>query len=472
MKLIGGTISGKQHSKYELIYACSILLLLVFLFASVIFNGIAVLLVSVGWLAIGSLIINISFSKFNRLRTQKVWLLFFLVYYLYMIVTNTYYVKDPYQDFFFHLDSLHFYSSIDRVFNGDTSDSLEEALFEGRNWSGFAVVSWALAFVANMLGESNSIVLQKTQIVFASAMTIVVLYRAACLYFSSSLSWKIALTFGLLTHILAFSGTFTRDPAITLLFSIAFYIILDKWSIRGLFFLVLLGFIVAMFRFLHGVFFILIIATYIYIRFRSLENRIASNLTLTLLGVSFLTILWFIIQNYEAETILKIENYQEYHQSGFDDASGFTNIISRLPKALQPFGIMAISQSYPFPPARAVYVKAIRGEQLFLLPLILSQMFWIYVWSVLIYGVFYLKGLKLMPTNMKYGLLLAVTLILLISTSSYEYRRMMGAYPMIYLASAFLFYSTPMKTRTLLVFRLVSLQIILYLVYYIVKGVL
>ncbi|MBC9798486.1 hypothetical protein, partial [Sinomicrobium weinanense] len=262
-----------------------ILLLLITSIVLLIENNIAVFIVTGLWFLLGVLLIKISFPRVNRHESYRLWLLFFTIYYLYMIITNYVYVRDPNSDFFFHFDSLDFYTVTDSLIRQKVNlEMFDWEFYRIKNYPGFAFLSWLLGRIANMMGEVNSIVLQKTQIVFTCAMTIIFLYNIGRLYLPHKRTWIIAVTFGLLTHIFAFSGTYTRDPHILLFFVIGFYIFMSEWKFRNLILLVLVGFLVAQFRMQHGLFFIAFISAYLFVRIKKFKNKIASFL----LGIVFI----------------------------------------------------------------------------------------------------------------------------------------------------------------------------------------
>lgn len=468
MILTSSDINKRNVFKKEALISWSVFFLLASVLAGLIDSSFTVTIISVSWVVLGLFFIRLAFPKAGRFDTYRLWVLFMLVYFLYMLISSTVYVKNPYNDFFFHVDSLYFFRTVDIALINNYD--FGRLLFEGRHWPGFATISWLLGRLAHSLGEVNSIILQKSQIVFVSGMTVVFLYRSARIYFEHSIAWKIAVSFGFLTHVFAFSGTFTRDPHITFLFAIALYVFLSKWRIQGVLILILLGVLCAQFRFQHGVYFIVIVAAYIYMRVKTLRNKIVSFFFYILFTVCFVGFILLMVQSYQRETVEKIETYQEYHQDGFEDASGFSGLISRLPAFIQPIGMMVVSQTYPLPPTRAIYVKAARGNQYMLFPLVLSQPYWLFVWAVLLYGIIYLNGLQLLPLNLKLTLFIAVFLILIISTGSYEYRRMMGAYPAIYLVSAYLYFKSNLRVRTKMLLHLSIVLIMFYLFYFMVKG--
>lgn len=439
--------------------------------SSIIENHLGVMIISGLWLVFGLILIRVSFSKNNRKQSVLLFFLFFTLYYLYMFLTNLMYVRDPHVDFFNHLDSLEFYTTIDSILKQSDSLSMyNRVLFDGRNWPGFATISWITGVISYSLGETNNIVMQKTQIVFVCAMSIIFLYNIARLFFPEVRSRNIALTFGLLGHILVFSATYSRDVHILLLYTIGFFIFLKPWGFKNIFLLAIVGIITAQFRLQHGIFFIIIIAGYIYLWTNGIKNKLISYL---LMFVCLIGLAGFILANidsYRDETLGKLENYQEYHEKQFEESSGFTSIVSRLPSFLQPVGNAFIAQTYPYPPHRVVYVSVIREYQYLLFPLGFSQVFWITVWCILLTGILSRQTRKKLPFNLKLALVISLLLILATASGSYEYRRMLGAYPIIFVVASFFYYNFERTKRRILVNRIIIFQIIAFGFYIAVKG--
>lgn len=388
-----------------------------------------------------------------------------------MLLANFVYVENPLTDFFLHIDSLDFYDSVERVLNiSKNIDQFDRVIYEGRNWPAFAVISWLLGLFANLFNEGNSITLQKTQVVFYCALTIVFLYNMATRFLSQKQALVVAISFGLLTHILTFSGSYQRDMPIMMTYTIGFYIILSKWSFRNLIVLVLLGVLTMEFRFQHGISFILLIACYVFLEAKRMKDKIAYIVIIFLLICSGIAFIFLTIESYKKETVEKIEHYQDYHEEKFEESGGLTSLVAKLPVALQPFGNAFISQTYPMPPTRAIEVSSVEsGKQWLKFPLIFAQMVWVLVWITIFIGLIRSKYRHKIPKQLLYSLLVGIFLLVAISTGSYEYRRMLCSYPVIYLSASFVFFEMHKKTRKVFFTRAIMFYIALILIYIFVK---
>ncbi len=448
-----------------------ILLAIITSIVALIENNIAVFVFAGFWFLLGVMVIKITLPVTNRYRSYKLYILFFAIYYAFMLITNYTYVSNPYRDFFYTIDSLEFYSTMDSILqykNG--ADAYDMVLYEARHWRGFGVLIWLTGRIAQIVGGENSIIIQKLQIVFLASMTTVFLYNMSRIYLSQIQSWKIAISFGLLTHLLVFSGVFNRDLHIALIYTMGFYILLSSWRFRNLFILILLCFLAWQFRVQHGIFFFGFVGVFILLRLRNLYDKVASFFLGLLFIVGIAAFVFLNIGKYEKETTGKLEHYQEYHEEQFKEATGLTAIVNRLPAVFQPVANIVLSQTYPYPPHRAVNVNVTGETQYLKFPLSIAQVYWILVWFILLYGLFYKKNRVAIPQPIIYTLILAFLLIISVSIASYEFRRMLGAYPMIYLASAFIYFKMDKKKRNMIVQRLLLLQLGMFVFYIILKG--
>lgn len=468
---IANNITLKNSTKKGYSFFGEISLFTIVSLVSIVEMSLAVYLINCLWFFLGLLVIRVCFPATNRAGSYEVYLLFYIMYSMFMLITNYIYVSDPYKDFFFTVDSLEFYRSIDMVLqNYSGADAYDQVLYVARNWRGFGVLMWFTGKLANAVGADNSLVVQKAQIVFLSTMIPVFLYNMGRVFLNPLQTWKLALSFGLLTHALVFSGVFNRDVHIAFIYTAGTYVLLAEWKFRNYFVLIFLGFLAWQFRVQHGIFFICFILVYTLIRLKEFKSRIlAFAFRIAVIG-GFGAFVYLNMGTYQEDTTDKLEHYQAYHEAQFEEASGFTSIVSKLPPPLRPIANAAISQLYPYPPHRALNVNVINEKQLLKFPLAIAQIYWLFVWGFLIYGFLNIRVRKLISFKLKYALGLSILLILSISLASYEFRRMLGAYPVIYLASGVFYVNLDKRKRTRIIWRILLLQVIFFLLYGISKG--
>ena len=460
-------VGGKANG-----YIFSLLSLFVVLMITQLIEGHpSILVVGCGALLIGYLLIRLSTPKGNRSESYRLWVIFYLIYFAFMSLTNFVYVDDPYVDFFYIYDSIDFYSTIDSILRRNSDlEMYNNVLYEARNWKGFGVISWLLGVFAYFLGDVNNIVIQKTQNVFVCGLTIVYLYNIGRTYFSHQRSWLIATSFGLLTHIFVFASAYGRDTHILLFYTIAFYVFLQKWRARNIFTLVLLGIITGLFRLQHGIFFLFIVLGYIFLRVTHLRSKVAAYI-LGIVGVIVFSIFLFLnMDAYQNETIGKLEHYQEYHNEKFEEASGLTGVVAKLPVAFQPVANMIISQTYPIPPYRVVRVGNINSNQYLKFPLGIAQVYWMIVLIMLVYVGGFRGYWKIVPKELLFAFGIAVALIFAVSIGSYEYRRMLPAYPIVYLTAAICYFGLKKSDRRSITMKIWISLFAIYGVYFLLKG--
>src|SRR5690625_3543244 len=151
--------------------------------------------------------------------------------------------------------------------------SLTEVFKESfSNWKyggypGYILYIGILSYYANILFDGNHLFLQFMGTVFWGSMTSIVMYRLFLLYFNKPIAYKNVLFFSLFTVVFAYSFMLLRDTIIVFFYTLAFYIVLKKFSLKGLFQLLFISFLVWQIRYQHGLFIGLYILYYLYLRF-------------------------------------------------------------------------------------------------------------------------------------------------------------------------------------------------------------
>lgn len=455
-----------RYSKLVILF-----LLLDIIVATIISYSIAVVIITAIWIFLAYILLKISLPKRSQATSLYLFFLFFSIYFLYVLVTNLVYVDNPYYDFFYEYDAIDFYTRIDLILGKSQSfDMLDEVLFQARHWKGFGVVSWITGLIAYAVGDQNNIVIQQLQIVFVCALTLVFLYNIGRLLLSPRQSWKMTILFGLCSHIFISSAALGRDTYILLFYTMGFYILLGKWSIRNLVLLLLLGFITMQFRLQHGIFFMVLIASYGWLGVRQKRSPFVA----ALLGIVLLTGFGGAIivsgVSFADDVTGKVENYQSYHGEKFEKSSGLTAIASRFPKPLVFIPNFIISQTYPYPAYKAVYVNVTDTNQYLKFPLIVSQVYWMGTWIVLLIILIGYRKPQMIPVKLKYSLLISILLIISVSFGSYEFRRMICVYPILFVSTYYLIAGLSARTRTLILYRAGAVYLGLFVVYVTLRG--
>lgn len=439
--------------------------------ASIQGEGVSVFIANALWFLIGRFLIKISFPQKIYSRAIRVFIDFMSIYLFYTLLASILYVDDPYTDFFYQFDSIEFYTRIDGVIrHGWKETTWGQIFYEARHWKGLGVISGFLGYLGYALDGHNSLILQKTQVVFVCALSIVYTFSIARIYLPTRSALKLSYLFGLVGHVFISSGALSRDVHILLLFTIAFYVFCSKWSVRGLLLLIMLGFLTSQFRLQHGFFFLVIISFYGWLGVRQKKNIFISGL----IGISLLLGIAGTVISGKLGTLNgvqeKVEHYQDYHGEKFAKSSGLTSITNKFPPQLMFIPNLLISQTYPYPMYRAFYDSVADDNQYLKFPLVLSEVFWIGVWCVIIVMIFNYKGLKRLPLSFRYALFVSAILLIAVSFGSYEFRRMMCVYPVIFLSAAMLLNGYSKKFKSLLIYRVVLVYVGLFALYVVVRG--
>src|SRR5690625_221593 len=118
-------------------------------------------------------------------------------------------------------------------------------------------------------------------------MTFIVIYRLFLLFFNKPIAYKNVLFFSLFTVIFAYSFMLLRDTIIVFFYTLAFYIVLKKFSLKGLFQLLFISFLVWQIRYQHGLFIGLYILYYLYLRFER-DKIIIINIAIIVFSLSII----------------------------------------------------------------------------------------------------------------------------------------------------------------------------------------
>lgn len=449
--------------------ALSFLLVIIAVIATLLENSISVLIFSGLWYLAGVLLIKFCFPTQRFPPSLKYYTILFVLYYVYMVVTNYAYVNDPYNDFFYKIDSTKFYEVPNSIILRDNSEfAYQKVWAQSGDWKGFGIISWFTGKIAYYIDE-NSIVIQKLQAVFAASMIVTFLYNISCLYFDKIKARNIALSFGLFTHLFTFSAVFSRDIHVGLLFICGFYILLSRKRFRNLAILMLLCLITSIFRTVNGIFYLSFIGFYLLLYFqrgRLVRNSLISWLSGLVILASFVA---FSLTDAYGILTDEVSHYNEYHTEKLMEAQGLGAYLTKLPQGGMQAARIVISQINPFPFYTGVHVGIIDSYQYWLIPLCIASIYWICVWGFLVIGLWKKHIRAAMDANLKASLIIAFMLIIGAGATSPEFRRLMCVYPILYLGAAHAFYMLPSRKRQVLKIRLLGLYAMLVISYLALK---
>ncbi|RFS22020.1 hypothetical protein DVR12_15365 [Chitinophaga silvatica] len=430
----------------------NILYLLNFIFACIAglcAESLAAFLFNILLLAIGQLSIMSMLKEAERRQAGiKIFLSFFLVYGVFMLVTNTLYVQDPFKDTFYAKDSVTFYTYIDRVASmrsiGDITNFYSNDFFSS-DWKGFAWLSSVLGFAAKSI-DHNSIILQKLQIVFCSAFILVILFSMLSTNLRQDISVNLTIIYAFFSYNFFFSAIYLRDVHIGVAFGLYFLLILNRKGAWGILAAMLLTIIIYFIRPEHGLFSISLLLTYIYLfvtdeRYPTL-NKLKIPILL-LLGLCALTQVVLLQEGFNTIQSTS-ENYLDSSMTNAGLGS-FGSMLLRLPFGVRHLAVGLFSQTLPFP------FYAVLEDQPFYFPWSLAALFWFIVWGVIIYSLFFKPRNPLFLVREWRFLFLIAVLLILGASSNADTRRIMAVYPVVYVIFAGAFFSRTTGERKRLV---------------------
>lgn len=431
---------------------------------SLLAGNMAVLALYGGWFLLGVLIINVSFPKHHKYNSLKLYVLFFVVYYLYMYITNTVFVVDKSGlNFFFAPDSIRvYYAQLSTALQSNSSLAAFLNGRIGRHAPAFGVIMWVTGNLASFI-DANSMLVQKIQVVFCASMIVVFLYNMAVIYFDKSKAWMIALTFGLFSHLFLFSAIFLRDIHIAFLFTIGFYVLLGKKNMRGLIILSILCFIVWNFRIQHGIFFLSFIGVYLYLFLKKRKKSLAVLAAGLVLVVVAVSILAFYVGSLYQNISTELQAYTIRQEMQVGASQGLLN---KTPGVLEPAANVLLSQIVPFPFFTGFY-SLWHNRYIFLyFPRVIATFYWVIVWCFVGYGLFRSKLRKSIPIEVKSIFLIAIFLIIGAGSTAPAMRRLLCVYPAFYLFGSFVYYRfSKDKRRTFFIYSTVFYGTLMVLYY-------
>lgn len=368
--------------------------------------------------------------------------LFYIVFSVYTIFALFHYLDVFYYNSYIFSDEEGFLTWAHDVANNSSlvsvfKDSFDESfLMENRGYM-FYIGSIAY-FAQTYLDGYNELLLFLSSVLFGSLSSLV-LYRLLIFHTTIIKSFKYSLLFALFSASLLFSFTLLRDIHITFFYLCGFVIISKKYSLKGLILLIVLTILTWHFRYEHGVFFIIFILCYLYIRLRRykfifvLLGIIAAGLSSSFIYENFSNI---------SGNLTRYTEYTEDSAMSKDDSLG--KIIWTLPTPIKEVGIILNSQLQPFPSWKNLEESTNLYSAIISLPPIFYSFFWFTIIFGLIKWFVLKKKYKLIDKDLK--LLGLIALIFIVSNvANLEIRRIMCVYPILYLI--YVIINTKLLTR-------------------------
>lgn len=332
---------------------------------------------------------------------------------------------------------------------------------------GYIFYIGVLAYVSEVFFDGNHLFVQYLGSVFFGALLSIVIYKILLLYFDSKKCVNYTLLYSLLSIVFPFGLALLRDVHIAFFYAVSIYVVLQRFSLRGLFILVLNVLILWQLRFEHGLFAVVFIAYYLY-------ERVKRNILLViLLAISVLLI--FVV--YFLDTLLSAQAGMNYYVEYTNDAvmsknDSLGSIVYLFPSPLKEIIIVFLSQIQPFPSWAALnntpnaYATIIASHD------VVRTFFWYIVFYSMVLWIPFKKVYKYVPTEFKY-LLFITFVFFFLNSSNISPRRIMCLFPIIFLIYVWIkeyciSYSKYFRTNILLAFTYLSLIIVYLVVKYLI----
>ncbi|RYJ45590.1 hypothetical protein [Flavobacterium beibuense] len=414
---------------------------------------------------------------FKRNESRELFSLFlftFSFYSIYMYITNYIYVNNPSDEFFMMVDSMKFWD------NSNFKMYTFQDLWDNFNAQGditlryrlFNFISIFLSFFAQIFDENN-ILVQKWQSVYAGALSIPFIYLILKCYVSRNKAYKYSLFFSVLSFVCVYSIVFNRDPHVYFLYVLGTYYVVYHDRSKYVFAKLVMIFIFLIgFRIEHALFFTLFIMSYFYLKAKKNKPTILISGVLMFFMLAFLSPILF--SKYEENAGAYENQMERVDRKEVSVGASF----SSLPVGLKQLAMAINGQIAPAVPFwRGWYIENANLENLkhtypgYYTPWRFMEnvaaTVWLYVLAIVFAG-FYFKLHKAIPSELLVLFGLAV-LLLLLSSSSINTRRVYCVYPIIYIVSVLFYNVLPVDLRKKIVNRTTLSVIGLYLLYFYIK---
>lgn len=408
-------------------------------------ENLSVLVLSLLFAGVGVMVSYILNLRGDKKNSIYIFLLFFAIYMAYNLIVLVYLINF-YGLSYIKGDEEWFYWTSNDVYimlkNGHGFTDVANIDQYGDAY-GAVYLYGRIAYLAHIYGE-NSIYVQKVGVSFIAALIPMAMYGISRLYLHEKTSIIVAIIYGSLSFVPFFASTLLRDIHIALMYVLAMYIILQRFSWLNLFILIVVTIFSYTLREQTGVFMVGFISIYLFAFIeRFIENRnIKTFIYLILLLILGLTV-YSIDALWEMFNQIATSSAQRSQESASSGSMGAK--IAKLPIPFNAIALFGFGQIQPFPPGLIFKI----GHKDFLeLTFLIAGIAWFYGWVFLLYGI--LKAKVLQTLDLKLLLMFSFSLIyiLLISIIEFSARRQMAVYPIIFLVMVMSYLKTPETVRT------------------------
>lgn len=398
----------------------------------------------------------------------------YCLYTLYMYVTNYIYVEYPDRDVFVALDSINYWNLANvKITNWNEFISACNTRYAGSFYI-FNVINIIIVYICNLVDHSTLLVL-KLQCVWLGAFSIPFLYLILNKYLKKDRAFKFARLYSLLSLTPFFSILLLRDIHVYFFYVIGIYI-LSNWQSEknGILKLCLIELLLLGLRLEHGLFFLLFIFSFVYLKIR---KNIVLVIGGGLLGVVVVLVLSSsIINTYMTTT----ETYEELRNSRTGEST--SRMMDKLPVGIKQVALGVNSQVAPAVPFwRTWYIKLSTINNYMRFNLIgyytpwrfmegVGGIFNLFIWGFIIAGFRRkdIRGYLLKKKELLYLFVISL-LLLLLATSDINVRRIFCVYPILYLIGMVFYDGLSSKVRRVVIRNSFLTVCILHLLWLVIK---
>lgn len=376
------------------------------------------------------LIIAILITKNKSYRLQKeqrkLWLSSFVIFFIYTLISHSY-VANPFTSYFINSDQITFYTQASTLSSLSYRQIVERCFteFEYGDASGAFALFAILFKIGKALGETDILLFLKSHIVFLSSLIPVVIYKIVIAFNSNIRNLhKHILLFAIFSPIFMLSAQLMRDIHICLLYTILAYVaIRPKFPLRVLVMLIIIT-VTYTFRIENGMFATIFFAIPAYSLYK--KGGILGKMMIVVIAIALIATIASAVFETMTQTL------SGYTERSLEEASAGSlgAKLENLPFPINVIGKTIFAQLLPFPVW--VYITDHSSYTWLRIVECFTPLYWVPI--VLSTFVWWWKYRKKWDSKILLLFYIGVLYLLVCSASEFNTRRLLAAYPLIFIA--------------------------------------
>lgn len=374
------------------------------------------------------LAILITKNKSYRLQKEqrKLWLSSFVIFFIYTLISHSY-VGNPFTSYFVNKDQMTFYTQASTLSNLGYWQIIERCFteFEYGDASGAYTLFAILFKIGKSLGETDILLFLKSHVVFLSSLIPVVIYKIVIAFNSSICNLhKQILLFAIFSPVFMLSAQLMRDIHVCLLYTILAYVaIRPKFPLRILVMLIIIT-VTYTFRIENGMFATIFFAIPAYSQYK--KGGILGKMMIVVIVISLIVSFASVVLGTMNDTLTRFtEKSLEEASAGSLGAK-----LENLPFPINVIGKTIFAQLLPFPVW--VYITDHSSYTWLRIVECFTPLYWVPI--VLSTFVWWWKYRKKWDSKILLLFYIGVLYLLVCSASEFNTRRLLAAYPLIFIA--------------------------------------